>query len=158
MKTKVGGVHATDSRLRPSHTLEAQLGGPQLAVRPMHTPNSAPLHHLDPFRTLNFTSDHITQQRHNWECRCSLSVKCTPPTLVSINSSPCSLSSKHCFMSVHRSIQKLEIYCIISRLNTILHSRGKPGRAVVLCLSKGHLQLWRLSTLLHPLCLLNFVP
>ena len=92
------------------------------------------------------------------EGRSRLSVECTSPTLVSISSSPSPLSAKLCSMSVHRSVQKLEFYRIISRPRPISHSRGTLGRTVVGCPSNAHPQLWCLSTPLHHLCLLNFVP
>ena len=89
------------------------------------------------------------------EGRMSLSFKCTLPTLVSISSSPSALSVKLCPMCVHRSVQEFEFYRIINRIMPIC--RGILWRAVRLCPSNAHLQLWCLSAPLHHLCLLNFV-
>ena len=96
--------------------------------------------------------------RHNWEGCSRLSVECTPPSLVSISSSPSSLSAKLCSMCVHRSDQDLEIYSIISSPVPISYTRGIVVRAVVGCPSNAHLHAWCLSPPLHHLCLLNFVP
>ena len=101
---------------------------------------------------------HIIHSRHNWEGCSLLSIKCTPPTLVSISSPPLSLSAKLCSICVHWSVQDLEIYHIISRPLPIAYSTGIIGRAVVCCPSNAHPQLWCLSAPLHRLCLLNFVP
>ena len=65
---------------------------------------------------------HIT---NSLEGRSQLSVECTPPTLVSIWSTPSPLCVKLCSMSVHRSILDLEFYHLIS--NPILHTRGILG-------------------------------
>ena len=101
---------------------------------------------------------HITQKRHTLEGCSRLSVKCTPSTLVSVNSPPSPLSAKLCSISVQWSVQKLAFYRIISRLKSISHSTGTLKRDVVCCPSNAHPQLWSLSTALHHLCLLNFVP
>ena len=52
----------------------------------------------------------IIHYRHIREGRSRLSVECTPPTLVSISSSPSPLSAKLCSMSVHRSVQELDYF------------------------------------------------
>ena len=70
----------------------------------------------------------------------SLSVKCTPPTLVSFTSSPSPLSVKHCSMSVNQSVQELEFYRLI-------------GTLVAGCPSNLHPQLWCQSGPLYHLCL-----
>ena len=74
-----------------------------------------------------------------------LSIECTPPSLVSISSSPLPLSAKLCSMSVHRSVQELEIYCIISRPVPISVAGSIIGRAVVGCPSNVHSQDWCVS-------------
>ena len=48
-------------------------------------------------------------RENNWEGYSRLFVKYTPPSLVSISSSPSPLSSKLCSICVHRSVQDLEI-------------------------------------------------
>ena len=68
------------------------------------------------------------------------------------------LSAKLCPMCVHRSVQELEFYCIFSRLMPISYARGILWRAVGLCPSNAHHQVWCLSAPFHHLCLLNFVP
>ena len=70
-----------------------------------------------------------------------MSIECTPPTLVSINSSPSPLSVKFCSTSVHRTVQNLGIYCIISWLMPVSYTRGITGRAVVGCPSIAYPQL-----------------
>ena len=55
-------------------------------------------------------------------------------------------------MSVHRSVQDLEICCIIS------WSWRHNWKAVVGCPLNAHRQVWCVSTPLHHRCLLNFVP
>ena len=87
-----------------------------------------------------------------------MSVECTPPSLVSICSSPLSLSAILCYMCVHRSIHDLEIYHIISRTEPMSEAVGIFGRAIVGHPSNTHLKVWCLSAPLHHLCLLNFVP
>ena len=77
---------------------------------------------------------------------------------MSIISSPSPLSAKHCSMCVHRSVQDLEIYHIISSQVPISYTRGILGRAIVSCPSNPHPQVWYLSAPLHHLCLLNFFP
>ena len=58
----------------------------------------------------------------------SLSVECTPPALVSISST---LSAKLFPMSVHRSVQELEFYSLVSRLKPISYTYlGGPYSAV----------------------------
>ena len=96
--------------------------------------------------------------RHTWEGCSRLSVKCTPPNLVSISSSPSNLSAKHCSMSVHGSIQEFDFCRILSRLIIISNNRGIILRTVVGDPSNAHPQLWRLSGPLHHLYLLNLVP
>ena len=89
---------------------------------------SAPLHHLC---LLNFVPNvsigficlqhnqqaiaHIRSWRHSWEGCSRLSIEYTPPNLVSFSSSPLPMSAKFCSKCVHRSVQDLEIYRIISR-------------------------------------------
>ena len=92
-----------------------------------------------------------------WEGRSWLPVEWTPPTLVSISYSPSPLSVTLCSMSVHRSVQDLEFYGLISRLMPILNTRGILGRVVVSCPSNAQTQLRCLSAPHHNLCLLNFV-
>ena len=87
-----------------------------------------------------------------------LSFKCTPSSLVSISSSPSYLSANLCPMCVHRSVQELEFYWIISRLMHISYARGILSRAADLCQSNAHLQVWFLSAPLHQTCLFKFVP
>ena len=101
---------------------------------------------------------HIIPYGHIWEGRSRLSVKCTPPTLVLINSSPSPLSVKFCPMWVHRSVQDLEINRIFSRLMPISYATSILWRTISLCPSNAHIQLWCLSAPLHHICLLNFVP
>ena len=112
---------------------------------------------LEIYRIIS-SSAHIISWRHNWESCSRLSIKCTPPRLVPISSSPSPLSAKLCSMCVNRSVQDLEIYCIISRPVPISKAVGIFGRGVVGCPSSAHLQLCCLPTLLDHLCLLNFVP
>ena len=100
---------------------------------------------------------HIIHYGHIWEGRSRLTVKCTPPPLVSISSSPSPLSVKLCLMSAHRSVQELEFYSLVSRLKPTSYTMGIFVRAVVGCTSNPHLQLWCLSAPLHHLCLLSFV-
>ena len=71
-----------------------------------------------------------TLQAYLGGLRC-LVVKFTPPTLVSICSSP------------------LEFYCILSRLMHIWYTRGILGWATVGCPSNAHPQLWCLSAPHH---------
>ena len=79
----------------------------------------------------------------NAHCHCwSLSVKCTPPTLVSNSFSLSPLCDKLCSMNVHQFAQKLEFYRTISRLVPISSARGILGRTVGLCSSNTHPQLW----------------
>ena len=85
-----------------------------------------------------------------------MSVECTPPSLVSTTSFPSLLCVKLCSKSVHRSVNDLVIYRIITRPKIISYTRGIFGRAVVGCPSNEHLQVWCLSAPLHDLCLLNF--
>ena len=100
---------------------------------------------------------HIILYRHFWEGCSWLSIECTPVTLVSIGSSPSPRSTKLCPMSVHRSVQELDFYCIFSRLMPISYAKSIIWRAVGLCPSNSHPQLWCLWALLHHLCLLHFV-
>ena len=95
--------------------------------------------------------------RHTWQGCSRLSVECTAPSLVSISFSPSPLSAKPCSMSVHRSMQNLEIYSIISSPVPISYTRGIIGRAVVGCPSNEHLQVLCLSAPLHYLCLFNII-
>ena len=60
-----------------------------------------------------------------------LSVECTPPTLVSITSSPSSLSAKLCPISVHRSVQEFEFNSKLSRVMPKSYTRGILGKAVL---------------------------
>ena len=82
--------------------------------------------------------DHIKRKRHTWEGCSRLSIVCTPPTLVSITSSPSPLFSKFCSTSFHQSVQKLEFYHLITRLKPTSFARGILGRAVNLCPSNAH--------------------
>ena len=110
------------------------------------------------FRIIQRTDTHMLHLRHNGEdCR-SLSVECTPPTLMSISSSPSPVSVKLCCLRVHWSVHDLKFYRIISRLMPICYTWGIMGRAVDLCQSNAYLQFWCLPAPYHPLCLLNFVP
>ena len=61
----------------------------------------------------------VLQKSQIWEGCGRRSVKCTPPTLISINSSPSQLSAKLCSMNVHRFVHKLEFSCLIKRLTPI---------------------------------------
>ena len=81
----------------------------------------------------------IKSWRHTWEGSSRLSVKCTPSSLVSTTSSPSLPSAKLCSMRMHRSVQDLEIYRIISRPVPISYNRGILGTAVVSCPSNAHL-------------------
>ena len=144
--TKFDGVHSTDNDLRPSKiclysviwALGCSLCGKILTLEFYY-----PISSLRPISK---------QKRHNWKGHRSLSVKCTPPTLVSISTSSLFLSGKLCFTGVHRSVQNLGIYRIISRLMPVSYTRGIPGRAVVGCPSNAHPQHWCLSTPFHHLC------
>ena len=100
----------------------------------------------------------IRSRRRTWVGCSQLSVECTPPNLVSISSSPSPLSAKVWSKCVHRSVQNLIIYSIISRLVPISCRRGIFWRDVVGCPSNAHLQLWYLSAPLNHICLLKFVP
>ena len=93
------------SRLKPKLHSRSNLGRPLLIIRRMHTPNFGLYQFLSISSVCNTlfhdcesirsevrnlphnwqTKNHIT---HNWEGCCRLSVECTPPTLVSIYSSP----------------------------------------------------------------------
>ena len=131
---------------------------------------SAPLHQLcllnfdrgvciQPFRGYKFlqhnqqANAHTKCQRHTWEGCGRLSVECTTPTLGSIYSYPSILSDKLCSMSVHRSVQHLEFYHILSRLTVT--PRGIFGRAVVGSPSNAQFQLRCISAPLQHLCLLD---
>ena len=85
-------------------------------------------------------SAHIISWRYTWEGYRRLSVECIPPSLVSISSSPSLLSAKLCSMCVHRSIQDLETYRIISRPVPLSESGGILDRAAVGCTSNQHFQ------------------
>ena len=87
-----------------------------------------------------------------------MSVVCTHPSLVSISSSSSPLSAKLCSMCVFRSNQDLEIYRIISRLESKSYTRVIIWRAVVGCPLNAQLQVLYLSAPLHHFCLLNFAP
>ena len=65
------------------------------------------------------SQQYIIHYRHIREGRRRLSVECTSPTLLSISSSPSPLSASLRPMSIHRSVQELEFYCIINRLTPI---------------------------------------
>ena len=93
-----------------------------------------------------------------WRAVKSLSVECTPPTLVFISFSPSYLSVYLCRMCVHQSLQELKFYSLVTRLKPISYTMCIIGRAVDLRPSDAHPQLWCLSAPLHYLCLLNFVP
>ena len=114
---------------------------------------------LEFYSLVSRRNTHIIHYKHIWEgCSC-LSVKYTPPTLVSISSSPSPLPVKLCSMSIHQSVQELEFYSLVSRLKPTSYTIiGIFGRAVVGCPSDAHLQLWCLSAPAHHLCLLTFVP
>ena len=99
----------------------------------------------------------LQQNQHNWESCSRLSIECTPPSFVSVRSSPSPLSAKHCSMCVHRSVQDFKVYRIISRPVPISKAGGTIGRAVVGCQSNAHHQVWCLSAPIRHLCLLNFV-
>ena len=130
---------------------------------------SAPLHHLcplnfvpwvciDPFKSLTFTAYSAgLYQYHTLEaylgCHSQLSVDCTPPSLVSLRSSPSPLSAKLCSMSVLRSVEEFDFCGILRRLIPIAYTRSIFGRAVVSCPSNVLPQLWYLSAPLHHLCL-----
>ena len=101
---------------------------------------------------------HIIHYRHIWEGRSRLSVEWTPRSLVSMSSYASPLSAKLCSMCVHRSVEELEFYCIVSRLMPISYAGSILSRAVGLCPSNAHPQLWCLWAPLHHLCLLSFVP
>ena len=105
----------------------------------------------------NQAESHIIHRMHNWGRR-SLSIECTPKTLVSISSTSSLVSAKLCSMSVHQSIQELEFYRIISRLNPISYAREILERAIVDCLSNTHPHIWCLSAPLQHLCLQTFLP
>ena len=158
--------------------LETYFGGPQVFVRRMHTPNFGvyqllsitsvckTLSHVCESTRSRFwilpllqqANEHIVSWRHNLEDHKTLSVERTPPSLVSISLSTSPLSVKLCPIWMHRSVEELEFYCIISRLMPIFYARGIIWRAVGLCPSNAHSQLWCLSAPIHHLCLLNFVP
>ena len=93
-----------------------------------------------------------------WQGPSRLFVECTPSTLVSLTSFPSPMSAKLCPMSVHRSVQELEFYSLVSRLRPISYTISTFGRAVVGCPSNAHPQLWCLSAPVHHLCLESFVP
>ena len=82
-------------------------------------------------------------------------VECTPPTLVSICSSPPNLSAKHYSMSVDRFVQ--ELVHTQQAIAHIIHQR-LTWWAVIGCPSNVHPQRWCLSAPLHQTCLLNFNP
>ena len=66
----------------------------------------------------------LSKLMHTYEGHKFLSVEWTPPTLVSISSSPSPLSAKLCPMSVHRSVQELELYRLFSRLMPTSYDRS----------------------------------
>ena len=61
--------------------------------------------------------------------------------------SPCPMSAKLCFMSVHQSVQDLEFYSIFSRIMPILHASGILRRAIVGCPSNAQNKHWCLQLL-----------
>ena len=93
-----------------------------------------------------------------WKGHRSLSLKFTAPSLVSISSSPSYQSVNLSSMCVHRSVQELKFYSLVSRLKPISYTMAIIRRNVHLRTSNAHLQLWCSSAPLHHLCLINFVP
>ena len=112
-------INSIISRPVPYQKLEAYLGGLQSVVSQMHTARLGiyqllsitsicliSMSHVcasirSKFRNLpqnQQDSAHIIHKRHRWEGCSRLSVECTPPSLVYLNSSPSSLPSKVCSM------------------------------------------------------------